>query len=167
MLPNHFEGQGEIPVAYLHTILHPTDLSETSDAAFRLACAFAQDYCSDLLVLHVYPHPLNGAEAVDRHRSNELEADLLEALHRLTPSNPATHVEYRVEEGAPAEVILDVSRQCDLIVMGTHGRGGISRVLMGSVAEHVLREAVCPVVTVRPTVTLPAELASDVHEAHV
>ena len=55
-------------------------------------------------------------------------------------------------------MILDVSRECDLIVMGTHGRSGISRVLMGSVAEHVLREAVCPVVTVRPTVTLPAEV---------
>jgi nucleotide-binding universal stress UspA family protein len=155
-----------MPVAYIHTILHPTDLSETSAAAFRLACALAQDYCSDLLVLHVYPPPLNGAEAVDRHRGNELEADLLEALHGLIPPNPDIHVEYRVEEGAPAEVILDVSQQCDLIVMGTHGRGGISRVLMGSVAEHVLREAVCPVVTVRPTVTLPAELAAELQEAH-
>src|SRR5580692_7992237 len=83
-------------LSYIHTILHPTDLSETSQAAFRLACALAQDYCSDLLVLHVYPPPLNGAEAVDRNRSQEMENDFLQALRTLTV-NPSVHVKYRVE----------------------------------------------------------------------
>ena len=142
---------------YIHTILHPTDLSETSAAALRLACSLARDYNSDLLILHVYPPPINGAEEIDRDRNDDLESDLLDELHGLDPHNPNLHIQYRVEEGSPAEVILDVARGCDLIVMGTHGRGGISRAIMGSVAEQVLRDAACPVVTVRPTVKLPEE----------
>jgi nucleotide-binding universal stress UspA family protein len=142
-------------VPYIHTILHPTDLSETSESAFRLACALARDYCSDLLVLHVYPPPLNGAEAVDRDRSDDLEYDLLDQLHKHSLHDPAIRVDYRIEEGSPAEVILAVARGCELIVMGTHGRSGISRAIMGSVAEQVLRDATCPVVTVRPTAKIP------------
>ncbi|HEV3387356.1 MAG TPA: universal stress protein [Gemmata sp.] len=145
---------------YIHTILHPTDLSATSEAAFRLACALARDYCSDLLILHVYPPPLNGAEAVDRDRSDDVESDLLDQLHKHSLHDPMIRVDYRVEEGSPAEVILDVARGCDLIVMGTHGRSGISRAIMGSVAEHVLRDATCPVVTVRPTVKVPEEVGA-------
>jgi nucleotide-binding universal stress UspA family protein len=144
-------------VPHIHTILHPTDLSETSEAAFRLACGFARDYQSDLLMRYVYPAPVNGADAVDRDRSDELENDLLNEMHKHAPPDPSIHVEYRVQEGSPAEVILDVARECDLIVMGTHGRGGLSRAIMGSVAEHVLRDAACPVITVRPTVKLPAD----------
>jgi len=152
---------------HIHTILHPTDLSETSNAAFRLACALAHDYGSELLVLHVYPPPFNGADAVDRDRSDDLEHDLLDALHKLSPQDTTLKIDYRVEEGSPAEVILDVARNCDLIVMGTHGRGAIARAIMGSVAEHVLREASCPVITVRPSVTLPAEVtAGGVTEDH-
>jgi nucleotide-binding universal stress UspA family protein len=148
-------------VPYIHTILHPTDLSETSESAFRLACALARDYNSDLLILHVYPPPLNGAEAVDRDRSFELENDLLDELHKHSLHDPMVHIDYRVEEGSPAEVILDVARGCDLIVMGTHGRSGITRAIMGSVAEHVLRDATCPVVTVRPTAKIPEEVSAE------
>lgn len=142
---------------YIHTILHPTDLSETSAAALRLALAIARDYRSDLLILHVYPPPFNGAEAIDRDRNDDLERDLLDSLHSLTPHDPDIHIDYRVEEGSPAEVILDAARNCDLIVMGTHGRGALTRAIMGSVAEHVMRDASCPVVTVRPTVKVPVE----------
>ncbi len=145
---------------YIHTILHPTDLSDTSESAFRLACALAHDYSSDLLILHVYPPPLNGADAVDRDRNHDYESDLLDELHKHSLHDPLIHVDYRIEEGSPAEVILDVARNCELIVMGTHGRSGISRAIMGSVAEHVLRDATCPVVTVRPTVKLPEEVGA-------
>lgn len=146
---------------HIHTILHPTDLSEISNAAFRLACAFARDYGAELLVLHVYPPPINGAEEIDRDRSDEMEHDLLDAVHKLVPRDPTINTAYRIEEGFPTEVILEVARGCDLIVMGTHGRGGITRAFMGSVAEHVLREANCPVITVRPTVTQPAEVSEN------
>jgi nucleotide-binding universal stress UspA family protein len=142
----------------IRTILHPNDLSETSDAAFRLACSLARDYNAEIIVLHVYPPPVNGAEAVDRDRDNDVESDLLDALRKLTLPDPTIRITYRVEEGSATEVIVDAARGCDLIVMGTHGRGGLSRAIMGSVAEHVLREATCPVVTVRPTVKVPAEV---------
>jgi nucleotide-binding universal stress UspA family protein len=150
---------------YIHTILHPNDLSETSEAAFRLACALARDYNAEIVVLHVYPPPVNGADAVDRERSNEIQIDLLAALRKITPHDPAIRIEYRLEEGSPEQEIIDAARECDLIVMGTHGRGGIRRAIMGSVAEHVLREATCPVVTVRPTVPVPVETTGDVSSA--
>jgi nucleotide-binding universal stress UspA family protein len=144
-------------MSYIHTILHATDLSETSQAAFKLACALARDYQAELIVLHVYPLPINGADEVDRERDDDMEKDLLAALHKLTPPEPNIRISYRVEEGLPVEVILEVAQGCDMIVMGTHGRGGIGRALMGSVAEQVLREATCPVVTVRATVAIPDE----------
>jgi len=72
---------------------------------------------------------------------------LLERLHALG----VTHVGRRVEPGEPHEVIVRVAHEmgCDLIVMGTHGRSGFERLMMGSVAERVLRKATCPVLTVR------------------
>jgi nucleotide-binding universal stress UspA family protein len=73
-------------------------------------------------------------------------------------------MECRVEEGDAAKGIVNAAQatQCDLIVMGTHGRTGLSRLLMGSVAEKVLRSAPCPVLTVK--VPLPEEPASSVAE---
>jgi nucleotide-binding universal stress UspA family protein len=62
-----------------------------------------------------------------------------------------TGVEYRVLDGAPAVEILEAARQvqCDLIVLGTHGHTGLERLVMGSVAEEVMRKAKCPVLTVK------------------
>jgi len=58
-------------------------------------------------------------------------------------------VETDLIEGSPVSDILDYARNCDLVVMGTHGRAGVSRVLLGSVAERVVRQAPVPVLTVR------------------
>jgi nucleotide-binding universal stress UspA family protein len=75
-------------------------------------------------------------------------------------------VEHRLEEGEPAAQILRVAKEtkAGLIVMGTHGRTGLERILLGSVAEKVLRKAVCPVLTVRIPIlaeaTKPVELPS-------
>jgi nucleotide-binding universal stress UspA family protein len=145
----------------IRRILHPTDLSETSRAAFRLACALARDSGAELRVLHVYPPPVGGAEAVDRHRDDELETTLKQKIRDAAPAAdaPGVAVDYWIEEGAPAEVIVEVAKVCDLVVMGTHGRTGLARVLLGSVAERVVREAPCPVATVRPSVQVPPESA--------
>lgn len=134
----------------LHTILYPTDLSEDSCAALDLACSFARDHGARLVVLGVYPSPLNGAEAIDRERDDSLKTDLLAQLHGLN-IDPSISAEYVVEEGRPAVLILSVAEElkADLIVMGTHGRTRIRRLLMGSVAEAVSRSALCPVLTVR------------------
>jgi nucleotide-binding universal stress UspA family protein len=73
---------------------------------------------------------------------------------------PGVDVEYRLMEGEAISTIVQVAREtgADLLVMGTHGRGGLMRVLLGSVAEGVLREAPCPVMTIKATVPLPAAI---------
>jgi universal stress protein A len=137
----------------IHTILHPTDFTEHSNYAFQMACALAQDYSAKLVVLHVYPTPVypvfeGGAFPVSMEIPRR---KLMEDLEELQPPNPATFVERVLLEGDPASEILRAanSYNCDLIVMGTHGRGGLSRLVMGSVAEVVSRKAECPVLTVR------------------
>ena len=70
--------------------------------------------------------------------------------HVYAADSPAG-VEYRVQDGDPAIEILGVAREarCDLIVMGTHGRSGLAHLVMGSVAERVVREGPCPVLTIK------------------
>jgi nucleotide-binding universal stress UspA family protein len=138
----------------IRTILHPTDLSDESRPAFHLACALARDHGARLVVFSAYPPPLTGSEMVDRDRPDGIGEDLLAKLRVLKPDGAVT-VEYRVAEGRAAEAILEAAADvhADLIVMGTHGRSGLGRALMGSVAEAVNRGAVCPVLTVRPSAT--------------
>lgn len=83
--------------------------------------------------------------------SAEEREDLLKELHEVRPEDATVSVEHLLVEGDPVGAILKISqeRQCDLIVMGSHGRTGLHRLLMGSVAEQVLRKATCPVVTVK------------------
>jgi nucleotide-binding universal stress UspA family protein/pimeloyl-ACP methyl ester carboxylesterase len=142
----------------IRTVLHPTDLSENSATVFQFASTLARDYGARLIVMTAYPPPLTGAEAIDRGRPDGIEEDLLAKLRELKP-DPVVPVEYRVEEGRPADMILAVADEihADLIVMGTHGRSGVPRLVMGSVAEGVHRKASCPVMTVRGELTLPAE----------
>ena len=135
----------------LRTILHPTDFSEPSDYAFQLACALARDYEARLLVLHVVPPPLFHGEVVARREETGFYEDLWELLEQRRPTDANVQVEHYLEDGDPAEMIVQLAwdEGCDLIVMGTHGRTGLGRLLMGSVAEQVMRRAACPVLTVR------------------
>jgi nucleotide-binding universal stress UspA family protein len=90
-----------------------------------------------------------------RHQPEAHYAGPREALHKMRAPDQNVRVEHRLEEGHPDKVILDVARdvQAGLIIMGTHGRTGLGRLLLGSVAEHVLREAHCPVLTVKMPVS--------------
>lgn len=132
-------------------ILHPTDLSATSRGAFRLACEVAQEHAAELIVLYVVPLP---AVLYGPPPDSYLD-HMLGELRRMRPADPDVHVEYRLTEGDAAKSILKTAEatRCDLIVMGTHGRAGLSRVLTGSVAERVVREAPCPVMTVTSKVS--------------
>jgi nucleotide-binding universal stress UspA family protein len=151
----------------IRTILHPTDFSEYSDYAFRLACSLARDYGAPLIVLHVLERPVLTYSGVmtappPPPPSTEQRQSVQEQLHRIKPPDPAVCVEHLLEEGDPATAILQVAqeRQCALVVMGTHGRTGLGRLLMGSVAEQVVRKAPCPVLTVKiPQRPLPGEEA--------
>lgn len=122
------------------TILHPTDFSQFSDSAFRVAAALARDQGAKLILAHV----LNPAD------KSQLDT-ALSKLRQMQVGNPLVEVEHRVEVGDAAKAIVDVAarRTCDLIVMGSHGRTGMNRLLLGSVAEEVVRTAPCPVFTVK------------------
>src|SRR5262249_10330761 len=127
----------------IHTILHPTDFSDRSAFAFRLACALARDYGARLVLLHVAHPPVvvYGEGGVPPPPDDYLE-QLDAELHQLRVPDPGVPVEYRLKEGDAVTEILGVAeeRSADLIVMGTHGRTGLSRLLMGSVAEQVVRK---------------------------
>lgn len=138
----------------LRTILHPTDFSENSQAALQIACALARDYRVRLILLHVAvpPTPLipEGALGLD---IDLFEKDCRAKIDEIEPTEPGIYPERMVVvENNPVEAILRTARTepCDLIVMGTHGRSGFGHLLMGSVAENVMRKAPCPVLTVRP-----------------
>jgi nucleotide-binding universal stress UspA family protein len=136
----------------IHTILHPTDFSDHSAVAFRMACALARDYDARLVVLHVTGLPaIAFVEGVVPPQPEDYFAAAEAELRRVRPPDARIRVEHRLKEGDPVTEILEAAREAgaDLIVMGTHGRTGLGRFLMGSVAEHVVRHATCPVVTVR------------------
>jgi nucleotide-binding universal stress UspA family protein len=135
----------------LQNILFPTDFSEHAGYAFQLACALARDQGAQLLLLHVIPPPMTHAEVVARAGPDSYRDQLWRELDRMKPPETTLKSEILREEGHPAEEIVRTAKEnkCGLIVMGTHGRTGLWRMLMGSVAEHVLRHSTCPVLTVR------------------
>lgn len=141
-------------------ILVPTDFSETADAALAYAKEFATRLGASLHLVHVYADPYTAAAyAADVHasvpaevRQRALEEVRERLLERLDVSE---EYEFRGTRGvvrglvAPQIVNYATSQDIDLIVMGTHGRRGVAHLLLGSVAEHVVRTAGCPVLTVR------------------
>jgi nucleotide-binding universal stress UspA family protein len=158
----------------LRTILHPTDFSEYSAPAFRLACSLARDHGARVLVLHVMETPPRVYGGVMTPPSpQEILAEerriAREELAKIQAPAPAPAVEHLLVEGDPGGVILQVARDraCDLIVLGTHGRKGLLRLLMGSVAEQVVRGAGCPVVSVKqpPPPARPAVAAAPAEAA--
>lgn len=146
----------------LRTILYPTDFSERSQYALHLACSLARDYGAQLLVLYVAPAPRFHGEIVARRQEDGFAEGLVEQLRQLLPSEPGVRVEYLVKEGDAVAEILSVAEEwdCNLIVLGTHGRTGLGRLLMGSVAEQVVRRAPCPVLTVRMPLPEPEAVAA-------
>ncbi len=140
---------------HLNAILHPTDFSGHSKYAFRLACSLARDHDARLIVLHVVT--TLGAELVPvGEAATHLQPEgyrhiLWDDLKRVQSADPTVSVDHRLVEGDPVAEILRVAKEsaCDMIVLGTHGRTGLERLLMGSVAEQVVRKAPCPVLTVK------------------
>lgn len=153
-------------------ILHPTDFSPQAEGAFRLACSLARDHGGRVLMLHVMERPLIIYPGVmmpppPPEPAEEMRQAVRDKLLAIESPEPAVPIERLLVEGDPATAILQIARerQCDLIVMGTHGRTGLSRLLTGSVAEKVLRKAPCPVATVKALpVTAAAPAAADTME---
>jgi nucleotide-binding universal stress UspA family protein len=140
-------------------VLAPTDFSSHSEKAVRFACGLAERFGADLHLVHVLseiipagPDPLlMPVMPAQFYQENEERAK--ETLQRLLdPSwgKPKATVS-AVRWGSPVEAIVDYAgeQNIDLIVIATHGRTGLSHVLLGSVAERIVRESPCPVLTIR------------------
>src|SRR5262245_11971077 len=137
----------------IRTILHPTDFSPGSDAAFQYACELAVDYNAGLIVLYVQGPVVPFATEGILISSNpvELREFAKTQLNAIRPANTAVRIERIYREGSAKTEILTAAAEfnADLVDMGTHGRSGIGRLLLGSVTEEVLRKAPCPVLTVK------------------
>ena len=140
-------------------ILHPTDFSQASRAAFARAVADARAGRAELLVAHVLPAvtPFVGDGYVSPSTYSDMEASIRaygqKELDKLVAKAKAAGARVRglLLEGTAADAIVRTARsaRADVIVMGTHGRTGLARLFMGSVVERVVGTAPCPVLTVR------------------
>ncbi|MDF0643835.1 MAG: universal stress protein [Nitrospira sp.] len=139
----------------MRRILLATDLSEWSLPAVDYALQAVRTFNASVTILHVMEwRSLGGDISMSAFAGWEklresVETRLLELTERVKSEGAAAQCVIRV--GLPADLILEVAQEqtCDLIVMGTHGRRGVSHLLLGSVAEAVLRRADCPVLTVK------------------
>jgi nucleotide-binding universal stress UspA family protein len=152
----------------LKNILFATDFSVAEDAAVPFATQIAKRYGAKVYGVHVnsvidYTAITPGAweamaEAAEKERIEDTQT-LHKQLHGIEH-------EVLVAEGNTWDVVSGLIREkhIDLVVVGTRGRTGLGKVLLGSVAEQILRQAPCPVLTVGPHVTLEPEKAAEMHE---
>lgn len=142
----------------IETILLPTDFSSGSDLAARYAADLASQYGAELVVIHVFFDVIEGTswyapQIPLRDLSAEVEDSARKQLERFITANfqGTSKVRSKVVRGMADQEILKAAtdEKVDLIVIGTHGRTGLNRVLFGSTAEKVVRSATCPVLTVR------------------
>ena len=135
-------------------ILCPVDFDPNSLQALRLAGEISQERKAILHLLHVVDIAIP-AKAEVTAPFDKMEAAVTSKLKRLARQkiDKRVHHELHVETGDPGGQVLDAAKRlgADLIVMATHGRKGLRRLILGSVAERIIREAPCPVLTVRPT----------------
>jgi nucleotide-binding universal stress UspA family protein len=146
-------------MSQIRRILVAVDFSEPSRLAFDDAAELAQKFGAELDVLHVWEAPtffpaevaiVVGsssaalADAIRKAAETALDSFVADAAQRGVVVHAA-----RLEMGLPASIIVDAAGEYDLLVLGTHGRSGIPRFVLGSVAERVVRHAPCPVLTVR------------------
>jgi nucleotide-binding universal stress UspA family protein len=141
----------------LTKILLPTDFSETAYAAAAYAVEFARKFGAELHLLHCIEEPVATIPLLETYGApskEEYEAQASAMLENwpLPPGADGLHVVRRFRHGTAYLQILHDARDedVDLIVLGTHGRGLTAHLLLGSVAERVVRKARCPVLTIRP-----------------
>jgi nucleotide-binding universal stress UspA family protein len=143
----------------IHRILYATDLSPASGPAWDEARRLGRLFGAEVLVLHVVAPP--PVFPVEGYIPPQVYEDLLKSARRDAQerfdallgsvAGSGLDVRIRLEEGPPARRILEVATQeaVDLLVVGTHGRTGLERLVLGSVADRMVRQATCPVFTVR------------------
>ena len=143
----------------LNKILVPTDFSDASTAALKYACELADAMHAEVCVLHVVENPYPIGAYTEYYsppqeffaKREEQARTLLDA--QLTPDQKERyHAELVLRHGDAVRQILQYLHEhgaVHLVVMATHGRGGVARLMMGSVADKIVRMAPCPVITIR------------------
>jgi nucleotide-binding universal stress UspA family protein len=131
----------------LNKILAPTDFSELSAKGVRYASQLAKELGSELIVMNIVPldeSNFASKREIDQHKL-ELDEFLVDR-----DVKPDLNLRKLVEPGVPSGAIISFAERenCDLIVMSSHGRSGLSRLLVGSVTEQILRKSPCPVLVV-------------------
>jgi nucleotide-binding universal stress UspA family protein len=151
----------------IHRILCPVDISDVSRHAIAHAETLASWYQAKITALHVCNPVVIPAtdfalagKYIPQVLSEEDLAAVRDQVARLFSSAPGSHVEVLIESGEVWKRILECATglPADLIVIGTHGKGGFEHLLLGSVTEKVLRKAACPVLTVPPGSRTTAQL---------
>ncbi|MBI4278332.1 MAG: universal stress protein [Armatimonadetes bacterium] len=147
-------------------ILCPTDFSPGAEPALAWASVLSRTFGAEMVILHVLdlslgalaglPSEMAMVPAVEQ-LAGRVRAEATESMSRLAARFPQARTTIR--EGRPRATILDAAAEvhADMIVMGTHGRTGLSHVFFGSVAEHVVRHSPIPVLTVRQSDDDPAQ----------
>lgn len=142
----------------LKRILLPVDFSENADVANNYASALAQQFSAEIHVLHVIEHsiptfPIYGIDTGPLEHIKEIKKAAEEKLNEWLQADWAKGITIvsKITVGTPFVEIISYAKDqdIDVIIMGTHGRSGLSHLLIGSVAENVVRKAPCPVLTVR------------------
>jgi nucleotide-binding universal stress UspA family protein len=147
-------------VITIRAVLAPTDFSHHAERAVRFACELAEKFGATLHLLHVLPEVIapvgpdpSLVTALPAEYYQDAEQDSLKALSKVVDSTwscPAK-VETAVLWGDAVDGITSYAKDhaIDMIVVATHGRTGLSHVLLGSVAERIVRESTCPVLSIR------------------
>ncbi|HEX7379151.1 MAG TPA: universal stress protein [Pirellulales bacterium] len=135
------------PTSLIKRILCPIDFSHAAGRAFAYAEILAKELSAELVLLHVFNVPETLNLVGQEHPADPSLRERFDAV----PVSPDVRVTRVLHAGSAGEVIcwLAQQRECDLIVMGSHGRGALAHLLVGSVAEYVLRHARAPVLTIR------------------
>lgn len=140
----------------INSILFPTDFSEYNEAALKYASALAAETGAVLHIVHVHDvgeiNPAFGEASYMYASSWQEDVNrALQHLRTINPTRPNVKYDHTCLTGRPEDEIVTFADEndIDLIVMASHGRTGLQRLLMGSVAESVLRKAPCPVLVVK------------------
>ena len=152
--------------APLRRIVVATDFDETSREALDVALMLAGSLGASVEVVHAYYRPVRADAVVlapglpTRSVSDILRAEAAARMNDfIQPYHGKEMPGSRLVEGDPRDVLVTMSENADLLVLGTHGRRGIARALLGSVAEYLVRRAACPVLTLRAK-SVPSPVAT-------
>ena len=141
------------------TILVPLDFSDYTDEIMNVALQLAEKFASAIHLLHVIPNmdyftPYESFLSVENlvNVQREIEREVGKDMEAVSKNIKGIPVTKAIHTGVAFLEIIDYVRteKIDLVVMGTHGRGGLEHILIGSVAEKVVRKSPCPVLTIRP-----------------